>query len=791
MTRFSHIATIAVATIFACRLGYCAESNDQQPTFSDIQPVLENYCYGCHGYGSAEGGVSFDSLEELSPEKQVADHATWLAVWRNLRSQLMPPASEDQLSPNEKQLLERFIQSQVFKLDPQQPDPGRVTIRRLNREEYHYTILDMFDYDFRVEDSFPPDDTGYGFDTIGDVLTISPLMTEKYFDAAQDIVKDIVHLDGKRNPQVDVWWNNFKSEKDSKARLDKLTIDSKQKLSTERWIEHDGEYMVRFKYRILNAVPDSEQTFKLRVLARDKAISEVKVDADDRDDTYVSGIAKLKRGKNDLSFEVEPIRDAKDGNQKLILRIEKATIEGPLDGSQAKYPDKYERIFFDGPPPKDEEGQKKYARKILERFATQAFRRPVQENTLDRLVDIQQQISALPGQTFEHGIAQALAAILISPKFLFRAEIQPEPNNPGHVVPIDEFALASRLSYFLWSSLPDEELFRLAREGKLRTQLHQQVDRMLEDPKSDRFVERFVGQWLQSKDVESTYVDGRKALGIRSRTEAERVFNREVRHSMRRETEKLFEFVLRANRPATELLTADYTFLNQPLAEFYGLKSDGLDRRKLEKVELPKDSLRGGILTHGTFLVATSNPTRTSPVKRGLFVLDNLLGTPSPPAPPDVPELEDVRRRGSELTMRQQMELHREAPLCNSCHARMDPLGLALESFSNIGTFRELDQGKPIETAGVLMTGEKFKNVQELSDVLATDRKMDFYRCLAEKLLTFAIGRGLEYYDTPTVDQIVDETLTDEGRLRKTIHAIVDSAPFQKRRGDGDLLSSR
>ncbi|MEW4452560.1 DUF1592 domain-containing protein [Bremerella sp. JC817] len=647
------ISTLALfASLIAISASDAAETKSQVPDFAKIQPILESYCYDCHGYGSDEGGVTLDHLETMTPQERESAQKTWLAVWRNLRAQTMPPADEKQPTQEESEMVGRWIESQVFKLDPAKPDPGRVTIRRLNRDEYRYTIEDLFGYRFNVNESFPPDDTGYGFDTIGDVLSISPLMTEKYFDAAQEIVKAVVLVDKK-----------------------------------PEW--------------------------------------------------------------------------------------------------------KYKRIFMDGPPPEDAEQQKAYARKILKHYGSKAFRRPIDEGTLDRLVAIQQHISSLEGQSFEYSVAQAMAAMLISPQFLFRAEIQPEPNNPGEIVPIDQYSLASRLSYFLWCSLPDDELTKLAAEGKLRENLHAQVDRMLDDPKSERFTTRFVGQWLQAQDVEAISIDARRALGVKDLGDANRVFSRTVRQAMRKETEMLFEYILKEDRPATELLTADYTFLNKPLAKFYGLEEiKGLEDGKLKKVTLPKDSKRGGILTQGTFLVVSSNPTRTSPVKRGLFVLDNILGTPPPPAPPNVPALEAIRQRGKKLTMREQMELHRSEALCNSCHSRMDPLGLALEKYSYIGQYRDSDDGQPIETSGKLMTGEKFSDVQQLSQVLASERKIDFYRCLTEKLLTFALGRGLEYYDTPTVDSIVDQMQSNDGKLRQMLHTLVDSAPFQKRRGDGSLLSS-
>ncbi|HYR59158.1 MAG TPA: DUF1592 domain-containing protein, partial [Chthoniobacteraceae bacterium] len=377
---------------------------------------------------------------------------------------------------------------------------------------------------------------------------------------------------------------------------------------------------------------------------------------------------------------------------------------------------------------------------------------------------------------------------LASPRFLFRAEVQPEPNNAGRTVPIDEFALASRLSYFLWSSMPDDELFALARDGKLRANLRAQIDRMLADPRSKRFVENFVGQWLQTRDVEGINVDVRIFLGLKN-DEAYRIFNQRLREAMREETELMFAHLLTENRPVLDLLTADYTFLNEQLASFYGIP--GVKGTEMRKVALPPESHRaGGILTHGATLVVTSNPTRTSPVKRGLFILENILGTPAPPAPPNVPDLEQSKKSGAKLTMRELMAVHRENPLCASCHARMDPLGFALENFTPLGTWRDRENGKPIETAGQLITGEKFKDVAELAHVLATSRRDDFYRCLTEKLLSYAIGRGLEYYDTVTVNQIVERLKKDNGAMRSLIYGVVESAPFQKRRGDGERVAA-
>jgi len=413
----------------------------------------------------------------------------------------------------------------------------------------------------------------------------------------------------------------------------------------------------------------------------------------------------------------------------------------------------------------------------------------VDDETVKRLVLLAREVDMQPDKRFEDGIAQAIKAILVSPRFLMRAEVQPEPDNPGKVVPIDEYALASRLSYFLWSSSPDEELMRLAGEGKLRVELRKQVERMLTDKKSQRFIENFVGQWLQARDVATIALDERKILNEKDLGKARRIFNGRLRDSMKSESETFFAHILLNNRPATELLTAKYTFLNEPLAEWYGI--EGVKGSDMRKVDLGDNSHRGGLLSQATFHIVTSNPTRTSPVKRGLFVLENFLATPAPPAVPDVPALEESAKGGNkDLPLRDLLALHSEQKICASCHARMDPIGLALENYNPMGLWIDNYKGKPIDASGKLMTGETFNNARELSKVLATSRHRDFHRAVTEKMMTYAIGRGIEYFDAPTIDQIVAGAESRGATLKEILFGIVESAPFQKRRGDGAMFAS-
>lgn len=752
-----------------------------------VKPLLEKYCYDCHGDGADKGDLVLD--RHKSDAERAADLELWLGVWRNLESQLMPPAKKSQPTEAERQLVLRWIERSVFKVDPENPDPGRVTVRRLNREEYRYTILDLLGVEFDADEEFPADDTGYGFDTIGDVLNISPLLLEKYLDAAREVSAQVLTSTAGKAPSVTVGADQFRVKADTKKNAKWLPFASAAVAELSRDVKNAGRYQVTVQFRVAGSTEATTHTATLLLRANGQEAARRHLSWDNSKSLTLAAEVSLKAGKNMLALEIVPGHAPLADEDPLSLTANTVTISGPLDAGFLEYPAQYKRVFLDGPPPKEEAGRDAYAKKILRNLADRAFRRPVDEPTLDRLVKLARATEKQPGMNFEKGVTHAMTAVLASPRFLFRAEFQAEPDNPARVVPIDEFALASRLSYFLWSSLPDEELMKLAREGKLRVNLKAQVARMIKDPKSHRFVENFTGQWLQTRDVEGINIDPRRILNTRDRDRANRIFNARVRRAMREETELMFDYVFRENRSTLEFLQADYAFLNEQLASFYGVP--GVRGSDMQRVTLPPGSHRGGVLSQGSFLLVTSNPTRTSPVKRGLFILENILGTPAPPAPPNVPSLEEARSKLQPgLTMRQIMEVHRKEPLCAGCHARMDPIGIALENYNALGMFRDQENGKKIETDGQLITGEKFRNVEELSRILATSRRKDFYRCLTEKLLTYALGRGMEYYDTPTIEGIVAQLDKDGGRMHTLIQGIVNSAPFQKRRGDGDRLTS-
>jgi len=538
-----------------------------------------------------------------------------------------------------------FVERDAFGIDPSRPDPGHVVLRRLNRSEYGHAIRDLTGLDLDPADELPTDDSGYGFDTIGEVLTMSPLLVEKVLAIATRV----------------------------------------------------GEAVV------------------------DEAV--------------------------------------------------------PSDG---RYPEQVRRVFALGPEPGDAAGRREHLRGTLARLGERASRRPLDEPTLDRLVALASETIASPGGTFERGVAAALTALLASPRFLFRVERPAAGPTTASAVPLDDFSLAARLSFLLWSSLPDDELFEVARAGELHDRLGEQVDRLIADPRADRFVADFVGQWLKTRDVETVAFDTQEILRSRDRFMADRIFSPRVRAAMRQETELVVARLLRDDRPATDLLVARETFLNSRLARFYGIP--GVEGPEMRLVTLAPESRRGGILTHASVLAVTSNPTRTSPVKRGLFILENLLGTPAPPAPPGVPPLE-AAAAGSDRrpSMRELMELHRRDALCASCHERMDPLGLALEGYNALGQWRG-HEADGLDTAGRLVTGETFADARELAEVIAGPRRRDFHRCLAEKLLTYALGRGLEYFDGPAVDTIVNEMERDGGGLRALVQAVCRSVPFRMMR---------
>jgi hypothetical protein len=815
------IGLAALAISVLCFDASAAATDISAAFRKDIQPLLTEYCSDCHADGAKKGNVAFD---ELKTDDALLNHELWLKVLKNVRAGLMPPEKKPKPSADERAKLEQWIKYSAFGIDPTNPDPGRVTVRRLNRVEYRNTIRDLTGHDFRVEEELPPDDTGYGFDNIGDVLSISPLLLEKYMQAAEVIVASAVPRVPRVVAEKAIPGTEFRKA-EGKGTGERMSFYDEAKIAHTFKAEHAGSYHFVLEAEVLGQFDFDPGTCQVIFKAGDKELwqkefgvglagKKFKFDFED----------KWESGEHRLTLELKPLTPVEDKKNSLDLRITAVRVQGPTEEKHWVRPKNFE-LFFTKDPPQSADERRVYAREVLSRFTKRAYRRSADERTIDRLVSIAETAYSQPGKRFEDGIAQAIVPVLASPRFLFRVE-DVEPSPPRSFAPVDEHALATRLSYFLWSTMPDDELFGLADRRELRKNFSAQVKRMLADKRSEALVQNFVGQWLQTRDVEGIDINSRAVLARDSgqegdfqrrrqriqelnaipdelktpeqKAEREALFgqrrgrnrqpqielDRDLRRAMKEETEMAFAHIVRENRSVLELIDADYTFINEKLAKHYALTNLDVTGPEMRRVSLPADSPRGGVLTHGAALVVTSNPTRTSPVKRGLFILDNILGLPTPPPPPDIANLEDSEKEseGRKPMLREVLAIHREQPLCASCHNRMDPLGLALENFNAMGMWREKERNQAIDAAGKLITGEEFHDIRDVKRVLATKHRRTYYQCLTEKLLTYALGRGLEYYDLETVDHIVNQHDQDNGRFSALLTGIVESAPFQKRR---------
>ncbi|MGK0188026.1 MAG: hypothetical protein ACI9R3_003818 [Verrucomicrobiales bacterium] len=790
-----------------------------------IEPILQEYCYDCHGDGASKGEIAFDAL---TTNEALLDHDLWLKVLKNVRTGLMPPNKKPQPSREERQQLEKWIKHTAFGLDPQDPDPGRVTIRRLNRIEYRNTIRDLMDVDFKAEVEFPPDDTGYGFDTIGDVLTVSPLLLEKYLDAAKTIVSEAVPTVAKVVQEKSVPGYHFHSADEEKPdngerrrNYRRLDFYEPATVSTNVGVDRAGSYRLELELEVNGEFDFDPGKCRVVFKLEDRELLKEEFGYYDNKTFKFSFDEQWEPGERGMTLSLEPLTPIDQKKNSLEMRIHQVKVIGPLEKDGWVPPENYAR-YFTRPVPYDATERRAYAGQVLGTFATKAFRRPVDGGTIERLSALAESVYTQPGKTFEVGVGHAMVAVLASPRFLFRLE------EPADILPdatsanVDEYALASRLSYFLWSTMPDAELLGLAERGELRKNLANQVKRMLTDSRSEQMIRNFTGQWLQVRDVEGISINSRAILArdsgrereIREERAAFRAFlaqrdkniaagkkpadfpkrrrgrdrgrrielDGSLRYAMQRETEMFFASIVHEDRAVTELIDSDYTFLNEKLAELYGI--EGVKGSDMQRISLPADSPRGGVLTQGSTLVVTSNPDRTSPVKRGLFILDNFLGTPAPPPPPNIPSLEASEEDfgDHDPTLREALQLHREKPLCASCHQRMDPIGLAFENFNAMSMWREKERNQTIDAAGTLITGETFNSVSELKRILANDHRVDFYHCLTEKLMTYALGRGPEYYDVESIDQIVARLEREDGRFSALLMGIIESTPFQKMR---------
>lgn len=751
-----------------------------------VQPFFAKHCLQCHA-DKKRGGIRLDVFQD---ERALAKGlSTFEKTTDVLRQHIMPPKKRPRPKDGEIEPVLAWLDAYVASLERNPAVHSRASIRRLNRVEYNNSVRDLLGVHFKPAEDFPPDVPGNGFDNNSGTLSLSPLLVEKYLAAAEKVARTAVFGAEPMKPERvahQPWFaaDAFSKNKSVQFDYDESGMSLPNALHVVQRFAVDGEYKLRC---ILRGVrPVGSDPVELAFWIDGKQIHQTKVAVPTkrvagRAPGEVNGLwaefrTPIRAGEHWLAVTVlrmyEGLPPAYKGPRPAdtSFGITKATdaffimyldVVGPYQQPKGPSRESQQKIFgdhFDGP--RDASG----ARKILAKLARRAYRRPVTDQEIKDLVRFFAMMQK-DGGSFEEGLCLAIERLLVSPHFLFRVEKyhsgeRSEP--PGR---LSDYELATRLSYFLWSSMPDEELRCCADENKLRQPkvLEAQVRRMLKDAKASALVENFGGQWLRTQALDSHLPDRNKFLEFTDYT----------RMSMKKETELFFEHILRADRPILDFIHAHYTFLNQRLAEFYGI--GGVKGHEFRKVDLT-GTQRSGVLTHASVLTVSSYPNRTSPVLRGKWILENILNAPPPPPPPNVPSL-DENAVGKAASIRQQLEKHRANTICASCHARMDPLGFAFEHFDAIGKWRDKDGTFPIETAGTLPNGRSFKDNADLRALLKSDASA-FTECLTAKMLSYALGRGLERRDREAVRTIAKQVAQDGYRFSSLILGITGSAPF-------------
>ena len=742
-----------------------ATAPPEDATFkTKILPFLQKYCLECHNGNKAAGGLTLEGFQSEAHARK--DRKTWATVQHVLTAGEMPPKKKAQPSKDEKEFVTNWIETTLTKVDCTGPkDPGRVTIRRLNRAEYNNTIRDLCAVDINPAESFPADDVGYGFDNIGDVLSFQPVLLEKYMAAAERILATALKIEElPKSTKQSFGAQNINVLPRSAKTPDPVKIVFKSEGSgyLEKFnFPIEGDYAIRFRgwgSKVGDEFP------KVVIRVDGKEIKSYTVEAEMGKSKFFEATGHFTGGEKKISIAFTNAFEDKQDKKFREFGLERIEIEGPTNPVPPPEAASLKLLLF--ARPNGTKDLRPTAEKVLAKFATRAYRRPVKPAELERLMKLFD-VATKQGEPFEKAIRLPMKAVLVSPHFLYR--IEDDPKNPNDVRTLNDFEFATRLSYFLWSSMPDEELSKHAEAGDVRKPavLESQVKRMLKDPKSRGLSENFAAQWLQLRNLTTIAPDKGYFPA----------WDDDLRSAMGREAEAFFEYIVRNDRSILEFLDADYSFVNDRLAKHYGMTN--VNGPEFRKVKL-SDDRRGGVITMASTLTVTSNPTRTSPVKRGKWIMENILGTPPPPPAPDVPELPPTGQLKG--TLRQQMEQHRSNASCATCHARLDPLGFGLENFDGIGTWRTQDNKQAIDASGVLPAGEKFNGPAALRKVLL-GKSDQFRHCFAEKLLTFSLGRGLEYYDKCVLDEIAAEAKAHRDTFSSLVLAIVKSDPFQKRKG--------
>jgi mono/diheme cytochrome c family protein len=786
-----------------------------------VKPFVAEHCYPCHGNkGEPKNGLNIQSFQAVESLIEQRNH--WEDVAGMLRRSEMPPMEEEQPEEKDRQAVATWLERELARIDRvTPPDPGRVTARRLNRTEYNNTVRELLGVDIRPADDFPQDDAGYGFDNIADVLSLSPVLMEKYMTAADRVARTALFGPEARKPTLTRLRSEGRRNGDARtvpARYDVTGLSLSNAFHAVHRIPIEGEYLIKVflggqrpansdpigitlwidDREVQHLVHDMEKygrfdldrqdfggqttEFRVRLAAGDRRIAVAIPRIFEGLPARFNGPNPSTRPDPPREFQPPPnvpaeripqLRErflaTQAELQKIPLngvRIANVEVGGPYSQATGPSKESLARIYVCGHV--NGEHQPTCARRVMGSLASRAFRRPVPARELDTYLALVRHAEKEEGSLAE-GLAVGIQALLVSPDFLFRIEKDRPVSGPANAHRIGQHELASRLSYFLWASMPDEELRRAASAGTLRNPqvLAQQVRRMLRDPKSRALSESFAAQWLQFRALESVTRDRERFPD----------FEDYLKMSMRRETELFVEHIIRDDRSILDFIDGRYSYLNERLARHYGIPNvSGPEFRRVDLSGHP----RGGVVTQGSVLTVSSYATRTSPVLRGKWILENLLDAPPPDPPADVPNLDEAAI-GTAASMRAQLEEHRKNPTCASCHRRMDPLGFGLENFDAVGAWRTSDGKFPIDATGTLPNGRSFQGPDELRAILVADRDV-FARALASKLLTYALGRGLERYDAKTVKQIAARLPAQHYRFSALVLEIVQSLPFQSRK---------
>lgn len=772
----------------------CTPTPEEQA--AEHSAMLGRYCTECHNEIDREAGLVLERIDTLDV---AANAETWEKVVQKLHGNLMPPPGGPRPSSEQAEALVSYLETRLDAAVELDDVIGRATIHRLNRSEYGNAIRDLLGFQIDPAEYLPADDEGYGFDNIADILRVSPSLLDQYLGASSKIASLAVG-DPSTRPVSTIYRAPPDLAQDD--HIDGLPLGTRGGLVAEHYFPLDAEYdfSVFLTRNIVGYMTGLEWPHELEILIDGDAVFSAPVggEADnamsdenfsaaaDAIDARLRARVPVQAGMHEVGVTFvrrnsaethEPLQlhtrnlDLQDMNG--LPTVDYVNVIGPFDAAGPGQTASRARIFSCRPEAASEELD--CAEQILSELAYRAFRQPVTERDLGLLLGIY--AAGREGGTFEHGIQNALRVILTSPEFLFRKEPDPDGAAPGSIHPLDDFSLASRLSFFLWSSVPDRELLDLAEQRRLSDPdvYGAQVKRMLTDPRAFALVENFASQWLFLRNLKSARPDVATFPN----------FDENLRRALARETELFVDSVIREDRSVLDLLDADYTFLNERLAKHYDIP--GVYGSHFRRIEVAEESRRG-LLGHGSILTVTSYPNRTSPVLRGKFVMENLLGTPPPAPPPDVPALEENEPGREARSVRDRLAEHRENPVCASCHDVMDPLGLALENFDAVGRWRTREPGGDVDASGELANGRAVKGPLDLREALLEDPER-FASVLAEKLLIYALGRGLSYHDMPTVRGIVRDAADDDYRFSSLILGIASSAQFRMKRVQPVVMS--